>query len=192
MVAGVRAGVGATTVAVALHGRDAGTSVDGADVLVCRSDVASLTGLGALVERGLSGPRPALAVILDPAAPPGARTRLAAAVAGLGRLTVLPHVAALRDGRLPPAQLETLLSRPPGRLDGPATAYAAALRELAASLVTCGRLAGEPAPRRVRTLWRGLGPVERRSGGGAAVDLDELDDLDDLAVEAAQPWPVAG
>jgi len=190
VVAGVQAGVGASTLAAALHARDAGIVVDGADVLVSGADAASLTTLGAVVGRvvGTPGRRPLLAVVSDAAEPP---VRLPG---GLGPVTVLPHLPA--PVAMPPARMAALLSWPAQRLSPELCAYAGAVRVLAATLVTGGFLAEDAEPVRAapvypaRRLWRGLGPVERWDASGQP-RVTPTGIPDDDALEAAQ-WQAGG
>ncbi|HVL83547.1 MAG TPA: hypothetical protein VM367_04520 [Pseudonocardia sp.] len=209
-VAGVAGGVGTTTVAVALRGRDAGRAVADADVVVCRASGDSLRRVARLADAlPATGPRPVLAVTGATRGPVAARLGLLER--RFARIVVLPDVPRWRELADPLAEVSALLGRPTDRLPRPARAYVEALRELATAVADGGRLqvapsapapvtaaapaapepaaTGErpargdrPAPRR---LWSGLRPVER-----PAIVRASNDGPDDLAVEEGVLPPV--
>lgn len=181
-VAGLRAGAGTSTLAAALHAIDAGTDLTGADIVVCRDDAGSLAALAAC---GLTA-RTIVAVLADPADPTGTRARMSASIAGLGPVTVLPHVAALVElGR---ERVGALLGRPAHLLDTDLRGYADAVRRLATAVISGGALT---TGAQVRRLWPGLGPVERRVRPVAPRPTTAGHDLDDAALESLL-LPAAG
>lgn len=201
VIAGIGPEAGTTTVATALHGLDAGIAVapaDRVDVLVCRSGAASRRRLDEFVEASRAATRTALvlAIVLGDTVAHRSAATCAIPTAGNGspfaHVTLLPHVAALRDRSIHRSEVATLLARRPEQLDGPLRAYVDALRTLAAAVLAGGGLsarmpASGPAGRKPR-LWRGLAPVERPMG---AVVRD-VHGLDDDALEAGWVWRAAG
>lgn len=166
VIAGLAADVGASTVAAALHARDGGVlgrrASGAADVVVCRS-----TGLAAATATAHppSGPRPVLAVVLDPSATDDTTHRMRALRRRFTAVVPLPHVADWHAGADVRAEAGRVLALPPGLLTPPQRAYATALRALVKALITAGLLERSTpplviAPRTV-ALWRGLHPVER-------------------------------
>ncbi|MCW0213051.1 MAG: hypothetical protein OJJ54_06815 [Pseudonocardia sp.] len=147
VVAGVSGGVGTTTVALALHGRDGGTEVGAADVVVCRCTAESLSRAGRLSATLGGGPPPVLAVTGGPARRGRVADLLGDALPGWSAVIELPTVTrcfALDD---PYAEVRGLLGTQRETLPRPVRAYAAALGRLARAVAESGRLAG-PAPRR--------------------------------------------
>jgi hypothetical protein len=140
-VGGLAGGVGATTVARALHGREIGRVGDAGlmpDVVVCRATVAGL----ALAERpdaALPAPAPVLAVTAFDDEPDAAvADRLARVGGAWSGPVVLPRVAAWDTAEDPHGEAAALLGRsaPPG---GPGR-YAEALGRIVALLTSGGRL----------------------------------------------------
>jgi hypothetical protein len=153
VVAGAAGGVGTTTIATALRGRDAGRDLDRmVDILVCRCTTDSLARAAAVADTlARLGPRPVLAALA--VAPVPARGPLHARLDLVSDLVadvvVLPDVASWHEATDPLADAATLLARPAGRLPRPLRAYAVALRRLVDAVVGTGRLTapvpGEPA-----------------------------------------------
>jgi hypothetical protein len=145
-VAGVGGGVATTTLAVALHGRDAGRAHEGADILACRGRPDSLRRAAAVLERTGPGPRPVLAVTLDGArAPRGpVRVRLDQLATVVSAVVLLPDVGRWRSIVDPLPEVATLLVAPMEDLPRPLRTYAAALGELAAAVAASGRLDAAP------------------------------------------------
>jgi 2-polyprenyl-6-methoxyphenol hydroxylase-like FAD-dependent oxidoreductase len=124
VVVGLGSGVGASTVAAALHALD-GTDRDGsADVVVCADGGASLLRAEALVTAG-SGPRPVLGIVQDRDAPGPARVRLRALESRFGTVVLLPHVERWRDLTHPPEEATALLGQQAEHLPRPLRSYAA-------------------------------------------------------------------
>jgi hypothetical protein len=178
VVVGVGGGVGTTTLALALRGRD-GEHTGHADVLVCRATVDSLRRAAAVLERSGPGPRPVLAVTLDGARLPRGpvRARLRTLEPQANAVVLLPHVRMWRTVDDPSAQAVTLLVAPVEHVPWALQAYATAVHDLAAAVVASGRLqtapersdaAGAPAQAASRTA-AGVGDAARRSAPGAAV-----------------------
>lgn len=186
-VAGLRAGAGTSTLAAALHAIDAGTDLTGADIVVCRDDAGSLAALAAC--RLTAGT--IVAVLAEPADPTGTRARMSASIAGLGPVTVLPHVAALVEpGR---ERVAALLGRPAHLLDTDLRSYADAVRRLATAVISGGGLTtgALTTGAQFRRLWPGLGPLERRVQPVAPRPTTAGHDLDDAALESLL-LPAAG
>jgi hypothetical protein len=147
VVAGVGGGVGTTTVAAALRGRDAGRVTAGwPDILVCRGTLDSLRRAAAILETADPEAFPVLAVTLDAARVTRRpiRAHLELLEPDLGVLVVLPYVrrwATLPD---PVAEAAHLLAEPADRLPRPLRAYAAALRDLVDAVTASGRLDAAP------------------------------------------------
>jgi hypothetical protein len=169
VVGGVGGGVGTTTLALALRGRDGGnTGV--ADVLVCRATVDSLRRAAAVLERAGPAPRPVLAVTLDGARLPRGpvRARLRTLEPQASAVVLLPHVRMWRTADEPSTQAVTLLVEPVERVPWALQAYATAVHDLAAAVVACGRLQTErPRPdaapgHPVRGAGAGVGDAPRR------------------------------
>jgi hypothetical protein len=158
-IAGVGGGVGTTTLAVALRGRDGGAArADTADIVVCRGTLDSLHRAAGVLDRTGPGPRPVLAVTLDGARPPRGplRALLPLLEPDTSAVVLLPRVPHWRTLADPLPEIATLLVDPPQRLPRPLRAYTAALRELAAAVTASGRLE-VPPPR----------PEEARGGRAA-------------------------
>jgi hypothetical protein len=147
VVGGAAGGVGTTTLALALRGRDGGLP-GGADVLVCRATVDSLSRAAAVLERAGSGARPVLAVTLDGARLPRGpvRARLRALEPQASAVVLLPHVRTWRTADDPSAQAATLLIEPVERVPWPLRAFATAVHDVAAAVVASGRLQTAPPP----------------------------------------------
>lgn len=205
VIAGLTGGVGTSTLAAALHARDGGR-IDGSDVradlLVCRSDEASVRHAAALIGRATS-PRPVLAVTLDTGWPVrGApRAGFSALPSEFGSAehpvdVAIPYVARWHGLVAPLDEAAAVLAQPAEHLPRPVRAYAGALQLLVAAVVGSGAL-DHPTPPAVTLgttgpcgveLWRGLRPVQR-SIPPRPVPPGEPDDD---ALEADQlPAPVA-
>lgn len=189
VVAGVGGGVGTTTVAAALHARDAGVCAGTAvDVLVCRATGESLRRAAALV-RALPGRAPVLAVTADLAVPGrgpvAARLRMVAA--DVAAVVVLPPVRRWRALADPVVEAATLLGCAPGGMPRPLRAYAAALRDLARAVAEDGRLADGAAPPRPEP--RPGPPPPRLARADRAVPLDPVG-RPALADRAPHPDPL--
>lgn len=156
---------GASTVALALHGRDAGPWAAAADIVVCRGDGASLRA----AEGQLLAPfglRPVLALTRPGAGPAAPRARVLRLGARFAGVVGLPHVP---RWQVPGAALDdagALLGTPVEQLDPSVAAYAGALRELVAAVLAGGQLA-EPVPP-VLIGSSAAGPDPPTSAGGAA------------------------
>ncbi len=140
-VGGLAGGVGATTVARALHAREIGPVGDAGrlpDVVVCRATVSGLA-LAARPATAAPGTAPVLAVTAVDDEPDGpVADRLARVAAGWSGAVVLPRVGhwdALED---PYAEAAGLLGRS-GRPE-PLERYAEALARIVALLTAGGRL----------------------------------------------------
>jgi hypothetical protein len=147
-VAGVAGGVGTTTVAVALRGRDDGTARPHiADIVVCRATLDSLGRVADVLDRVGPGPRPVLAVTLDGARLPRGplRDQLMLLEPGTSAVVLLPRVRRWRTLDDPLPEVATLLVGAPERLPRPVRSYAAALWDLAAAVADSGRLAAPAA-----------------------------------------------
>ncbi|WP_147201032.1 hypothetical protein [Pseudonocardia asaccharolytica] len=148
VVAGVAGGVGTTTVAVALHGLDAGRAVDPrVDVLVCRCAGDSLHRAARLTDRfGGPGPRPVLAVTAEGSVP--ARSPLHAALqqvqSQFSGIVVLPRIERWRELLDPLTEASGMLAQPADALPRQLRGYATALRQLAQLVAATGRLHREP------------------------------------------------
>jgi hypothetical protein len=157
-VAGVGGGVGTSTVAAAVGGRDRGVFTGrGVDVLVCRSTGESLiraTRAAPCVAADGLGP-PVLAVSHDArtglSRPTAARLRLVEPHAAA--VVVLPFVPRWREVGSPLDEARDLLTRSPTGLPRPLREYAAAIGRLAAAITESPRFhraegpAANPAPR---------------------------------------------
>jgi hypothetical protein len=150
VVAGVGGGVGTTTVAVALRGRDAGRAAASADILTCRGTLDSLRRAAAVLDQAGPGPRPVLAVTLDgPRSPRGpVRARLQLLEPAVSAVVLLPHVRSWPTVADPLPEVAGLLVQPADRVPRPLRAYAAALRELAAAVASSDRLQASAQPTR--------------------------------------------
>ena len=143
LVAGVGGGVGTTTVAAGLHGRDGGRArVDEADVLVCRDTLESLDRAAAVLDRAGPDPRPVLTVTLDGARLPRGplRDRVLLLEEETSGVLLLPRVRHWRTLPDPLAEAAALLVEPAEQLPRALRPYAAALRELAVAVAESGRL----------------------------------------------------
>ncbi|TCK26938.1 hypothetical protein [Pseudonocardia endophytica] len=140
-VGGLAGGVGATTVARALHAREIGRVGDAGrlpDVVVCRATRCGLA-LAERPETAGSAPAPVLAVTAAGGDPDDAVVaRLAAVGAGWSGPVVLPRVGHWDVSDDPYADAAGLLGRstPPA----PLARYAEALGEIVALLTASGRL----------------------------------------------------
>lgn len=161
LVAGLDGAVGTSTVAAALHGRDGGRCRRGADVIVCGSGTLRLAGA---LEFPPSGPRPVLAIALQPglAAPPPPRLR--ALDARFGALVLIPFVEHWQGDSPVLDEAAAVLGYPAEQLPPVLRSYAAAIRTIAAAVLRSGQLHRPTPPlarARTTTLWHGLLPVER-------------------------------
>jgi hypothetical protein len=168
VVAGVGGGVGTSTVAVALRGRDARRDARAgsrlpADILVCRGTLESLRRAAAVLDGAGPGPRPVLAVMLDGTRAPRRplRARLDVLRPEVSAVVLLPAVRRWRDMADPFAEAAALLTQPVERLPRDLRAYARALRELATAVAASGRLQGPPAPHTPRAARQAATPGSR-------------------------------
>ena len=157
-VAGVGGGVGTSTVAAAVGGRDRGVFTGrGVDVLVCRSTGESLiraTRAAPCVAADGLGP-PVLAVSHDArtglSRPTAARLRLVEPHAAA--VVLLPFVPRWREVASPLDEARDLLTRSPTGLPRPLREYAAAIGRLAAAITASPRFhraegsGADPTPR---------------------------------------------
>jgi hypothetical protein len=164
LVAGLTHGVGTSTVATALHGRDGGRCEGSADILVCGASGDALRAADAVAGATI-GTLPVLAIPLaTPAAgPPRARMRLFEK--RFRAVVLLPHVPRWHGLDQPLDEVAVVLAQEVEQLPRPLRAYAAALRQLAAAVLGSGSLDHPmpptvPRPRTVE-LWRGLQHVEK-------------------------------
>ncbi|MFC5948615.1 hypothetical protein ACFQH9_10060 [Pseudonocardia lutea] len=145
-VAGVSGGVGTTTLALALHGRDGGTGAGAdADIVVCRSSAESLDRALRIADLFDPTAVPAvLAVTLD-----GAERRHPERLDELGpgwsAVVPLPHVGRWRGIVDPYREAAGLLGTPRERLPRALRPYLDAVARLARAVADSGRL-GRPAP----------------------------------------------
>lgn len=138
-VAGVAGGVGTTTVATAIDGRDRGLFVGRpVDVLVCHATGESLVrcGRAAQIVRSLTGAGPLVVVSpLDahgPSRPMASRIRLLEPhTCGV---LVLPYVRRWREVAVPLDEVRDLLRLAPTDLARPLRRYAAAAAQVRAAL----------------------------------------------------------
>lgn len=146
VVAGVSGGVGASTVALALHARDGGIEIGSADVVVCRGTAESLNRAGRMSVMLGGGPPPVLAVTCGPTR----RGRIAALLAetgpGWSAVVELPMVTRWLELDDPYAEVTDLLGTQRETLPRPVRAYATAIGRLARAVADSGRLSA-PAPR---------------------------------------------
>jgi hypothetical protein len=144
VVTGLGHDTGASTVAAALHGRDAGAWAAAADIVVCRGGGESMRAAEAL-RLAPFGLRPVLALTHPGAAPAASRTRVLRLSSRFAAIVELPHVPrwqVLGDAR---ADASELLGLDAAELEPAVAAYAEALRALVAAVLAGGQLA-EPVP----------------------------------------------
>jgi hypothetical protein len=159
LVTGIEPGVGASTLAAALHAEDGGVLAQHADIVVCRATPGSLRAAATVACPG-QGPRPLLVVTGGPiaAALPGAiPTRF-------GSVVELPEVAGWTGRATPAAEAAAALTDPAG----PLQPYAEALRNVVAALLGSGLLGTATPPMVIRPRpaesWRGLRPPPQPLG----------------------------
>jgi hypothetical protein len=166
VIAGLTPDSGTSTLAAALHACDAGVlahRVAGeADIVVCRAHaLRHATALACAA----SGPRPVLAVVLEPAGPDAVAQRLASVRTRFGAVVALPHVPQWHGRTGVQEEAAAVLGLHSGHLAGPVRAYAAALRVLVTALADSGvlRRTAPPMVSRPSTggLWPGLRTAER-------------------------------
>lgn len=144
-VGGLAGGVGTSTVARALRGRDLGPvggTVRLPDVVVCRASVAGLE-CATRVAPATPGPgRPVLAITTDgPESADGPLAgRLREAADGWSTLVLLPHVARWSLVDDPLAEATSVLTLPAADLPDPVQEYARALARIVEALTAGGRL----------------------------------------------------
>jgi hypothetical protein len=214
VIAGLAPGSGTSTLAAALHARDVGVlgprSAGEADVVVCRPgslDRATVLACGP------TGPRPLLAVLLDPvlldrAGPRVVAQRLATLRSRFGAVVALPHVPGWQGRADVREEASTVLGFRGEHLPGPLRAYASALRTLVTALARSGMLARTAPPlvslpsrgdlrpglrtvRRVGAARPAPAPLPVPTGPPAPVPVE----LDDEALEALlhhRPVPAGG
>jgi hypothetical protein len=150
VIVGLTSRSGTSTLAAALHARDAGRIEEwaacGADIVVCRAEQPWLRRAATLA-CAPGGARPLLAVTLGPgdheqhAGEPVIR----ALQPRFSAVVVLPHVPRWHDRALPHDDAAALLAQTQEHLTRPLRGYATALRMLAAAVVGSGLL-GRPVP----------------------------------------------
>ncbi|MCE3553992.1 hypothetical protein LWC33_21360 [Pseudonocardia sp. RS11V-5] len=187
-VAGVSGGVGTTTLALALHGRDSGTGAGiEADIVVCRSSAESLDRAVRIAD--LFDPTavpPVLAVSVD-----GAERRHPERLDELGpgwvAVVLVPHVGRWRGIADPYREAAGLLGTPRDRLPRALRPYLDAITRLARAVADSGRLGG-PAP-----AARPLAPRPSTLGAFPRSDASAplLPDLTPARPTALGPAPVA-
>jgi hypothetical protein len=168
VVAGAVRGSGATTLAVALRGHDAG-SLDGpftgrADLLVCRGDEPGLRAAAAVAVAGRV--RPVLAVV---PAGPVPRERLRALEPRFGAVVVLPHLARWEGAPTPVDEAAAVLARSGEELPRELRELAAGLHRLVHALLATGVLAQGAPPFVTRAVDRARGTHPTPVGRGPAI-----------------------
>ncbi|GAA4695076.1 hypothetical protein GCM10023215_35960 [Pseudonocardia yuanmonensis] len=162
-VAGVSGGVGTTTLALALHGRDSGTGAGAeADIVVCRSSAESLDRAVRIAD--LVDPTavpPVLAVTVD-GADRRHPERLDELGPGWSAVVLLPHVGRWRGIVDPYREAAGLLGTPRERLPRALRPYLDAVARLARAVADSGRL-GRPA---ASAISRPVPPPARPAAGG--------------------------
>ncbi|MGI5127124.1 hypothetical protein ACQEVB_09970 [Pseudonocardia sp. CA-107938] len=153
VVTGLGHGTGASTVAEALHARDAGTWAPAADIVVCRGGGGSMRAAEAL-RLAPFGLRPVLALTHTGAAPAASRARVQQLGRRFAAVVELPYVARWEVLGQSPAEAADLLGLEREELEPAVAAYAAALRRLVDEVLGGGQLA-EPVP---PVLIRSSGP----------------------------------
>jgi hypothetical protein len=153
VVTGLGHDTGASTVAAALHGRDAGAWAAAADIVVCRGGAESMRAAEAL-RLAPFGLRPVLALTHPGAAPAASRVRVLRLGSRFAAIVELPHVPRWEVLGDAPADAGELLGLASAELEPAVAAYAEALRELVAAVLAGGQLS-EPLP---PVLIRSLGP----------------------------------
>jgi hypothetical protein len=163
-VAGVGAGVGASTVATALGLADRGTFVGRpVDVLVCLATGDSLVraGYAAQLVTAWSGRRPVVAVTgadrAGPTRPVAARLRLLEP--HTTAVVVLPFVRRWRELAAPPEEIRDLLRLPLTDQPRGVRRYATALTEVQAALELRSPTAARPAPWRAAPTFTNTAPL---------------------------------
>jgi hypothetical protein len=144
VVTGLGHDTGASTVAAALHGRDAGAWAAAADIVVCRGGGESMRAAEAL-RLAPFGLRPVLALTHPGAAPAAAHLRVRRLGCRFAAIVELPHVPRWQVLGDAPADVGELLGVPAAELEPAVAAYAEALRELVAAVLAGGQLT-EPVP----------------------------------------------
>jgi hypothetical protein len=159
LVAGIGAGVGASTLAAALHAEDGGLLAQHADIVVCRATPESLRAVAAVACPG-TGPRPVLVVTGGPVAgalPGAVPTRF-------GSVVEVPLVERWAGSRTSAVEAAEALTGPPGAL----RPYVEALRSVVAALLGSGLLDTATPPMVIRPRpaesWRGLRPPPQPLG----------------------------
>lgn len=144
VVTGLGRDTGASTVALALHGRDAGVWAPAADIVVCRGGGESLRAAEAL-RLAPFGLRPVLALTHPGAAPTASHARvqqLGTRFAGVVELPHVPRWQVLGDSL---TEAGELLGTTAEQLEPAVAAYTDALRRLVVVVLAGGQLA-EPVP----------------------------------------------
>ncbi|WP_211174815.1 hypothetical protein [Pseudonocardia xinjiangensis] len=145
VIVGLAEGSGTSTLAAALHARDAGRFEEwaacAADIVVCRAEQPSLRRAATLA-CARPGVRPLLAVTLGPGDQEqhAAETALPALQQRFSAVVVLPHVPRWHDRAPQHDDAAAVLAQASEQLTRPLRAYAAALRTLAAGVVGSGLL----------------------------------------------------
>ncbi|WP_219413308.1 hypothetical protein [Pseudonocardia nigra] len=150
VIAGLSGDAGTSTLAAALHARDAGPLDGAADVIACRGTDAALRQ-AAVLAGAPTGPHPVLAVLLEPGLPTdGVATRLSALQPRFGAVVTLPHVGRWHGAPTPSEEAAAVLALPAHHVTRPLRAYAAALRLVVAAVVGSGLPARSAPPTLIR------------------------------------------
>lgn len=164
LVAGLSHGVGCSTLAIALHGRDGGRCEGSADIVVCGASGDALRAAETVAEAAV-GKLPVLAISLTTPSPGPPRGWMRLLEQHFSAVVLLPHVPRWHGLDQPLDEVALVLAQEVEQLPRPLRAYAAALRQLAAAVLRTGcldRPMAPPVPRpRTVELWRGLQPVEK-------------------------------
>lgn len=155
VVTGLGRDTGASTIATALHGRDAGVLAAAADIVVCRSGGESLRAAEAL-RLAPFGWRPVLALTHLGVGPAASQARVARLSGRFAGIVELPHVPRWQVRGVALAEASELLGLPPEQLDPPVAAYADALRRLVTAVLVSGQLAEPVPPVLIRSSSLGL------------------------------------
>jgi hypothetical protein len=144
VITGLGHDTGTSTVAAALHGRDAGVRAAAADIVVCRGGGESMRAAEALRPAPF-GLRPVLALTHPGAAPAAVRGRVRRLGSRFAAVVELPHVPRWQVLGAAPAAAGELLGLETAELEPAVAAYTHALRELVAAVLAGGQLS-EPMP----------------------------------------------
>lgn len=164
-VAGVSAGVGATTVAAAIGAMDRGVSVNQrVDILVCRASSDSLiqAAQAAQVVVASAGRKPVLAVnAANASAPSRSMTaRLRLIEPHTSSVVLMPFVRHWTETLVPIAEIRGLLSAHRGELPRRLRSFASAALDLRTAIE--GRAPASSRPMTVRTIGSSRAPGQTR------------------------------